>query len=149
MNTDDLEEELRRQPLRQIPAAWRTEILQAARPMRANADSERVGLTGLRLLFSCISIAGWAFAGLWTALIGIHALLIGMDQPVSESQAAIRTPNSFSVWRLNCARIEQFIDEDPLIFMEFPNGSLPGDSERPHSGCSHGSPLGTIARCST
>ena len=79
MNNDEqFEDRLRRQLLRQVPAAWREEILSAAEATRRESTPQNTSedqaalLAGWRLLFGRLPIAWAALAALWVALIGVN-----------------------------------------------------------------------------
>jgi hypothetical protein len=82
---NQFEERLRRQSLRQIPSAWREEIIANA---RAVADAERQATTGKtvsenqaaliagwRLIFARLPLAWASLAALWIAIIGVNLML--------------------------------------------------------------------------
>ena len=67
MNTDDFEKRLQREPLRSPPAAWREDILSAARS-RIPAPDAGAGaglLAGWRLWWSRFPVAWGAVAAIW------------------------------------------------------------------------------------
>jgi hypothetical protein len=77
----DFEQRLQRQPLRQVPPAWREEILAAAEASRRSAAAQSVSkdqaplLVGWRLLFARLPIAWASLAALWLALIGTNLMM--------------------------------------------------------------------------
>ncbi len=91
------EQRLRRQPLRQMPSAWREEILagakaaaEANRPNAASACEDRAALlAGWRLLFARMPLAWASLAALWIALVGVNLMLpspmVRMAEPSSPS----------------------------------------------------------------
>ena len=80
---ETFENRLARQPLRNVPAAWRDEILsaaEAARPRvaaRPTAEREADWAVGWRLRFARFPLAWASLAALWIALIGINLMLPG------------------------------------------------------------------------
>lgn len=80
-NNDQFEQRLRRQPLRQVPSAWREEILAAADVNRRSNTTQSVSedqvalLTGWRLLFARLPLAWASLAALWVALIGVNLMM--------------------------------------------------------------------------
>jgi hypothetical protein len=94
-NEDQFEQRLRRQPLRQVPPAWREEILAAAEANRRNATTQSVSedqaalFAGWRLLFARLPVAWAALAALWVALIGANLM---MPSPIVS--VAVQTPPS-------------------------------------------------------
>ena len=73
MNSDDFEQELRRQHMRQIPADWRGPILGAC--IRGAAVAEEARVPAWRLLLARFPVAWGAIAALWVVLISVNALL--------------------------------------------------------------------------
>jgi len=75
MNTDDFEKQLEHQPMRQIPAAWRREILDAAgsihNPQLSTVSSQRTSWWR-ELLWPCPQ--AWAgLAAVWLLILGLNA----------------------------------------------------------------------------
>jgi len=77
MNTDDFEKRLQRQPLREIPAEWREEILKGAQTPRHSSSVTRHSF--LSTLNSKLSTVLWphpkAWAGLaaaWVLIVAVH-----------------------------------------------------------------------------
>lgn len=96
MNNDDqFEQCLRRQRLRQIPAAWRKEILAAADVNRRSTVTQPVFedqaalLAGWRLLFARVPLAWASLAALWLVLVGVNLTL-----PSPIVSVAVQTPPS-------------------------------------------------------
>ena len=82
MNNDDqFEQRLRRQPLRQVPPAWRGKILVAADVNRRSTATQPISedhaalLAGWRLLFARLPLAWASLAALWVALIGVNLMM--------------------------------------------------------------------------
>jgi len=76
MKPDDFEKQLQRQPLREVPAAWREEVLEAARRASASRAS-RLELSQAcpwwrEWLWPCPQ--AWAgLAALWIIILGLNA----------------------------------------------------------------------------
>jgi len=100
MNTDEFEKRLQRQPLRQIPAEWRTEILQNAVP--APNSSSVIRHSFLSTLTSHLSALllphpkAWAALGaVWILIFALHVSsrdsvpqMAGKTQPSSTEIAS-------------------------------------------------------------
>jgi hypothetical protein len=117
MKPDDFEQRVQRQPLRQVPAGWRDEILAAA---DAAAAAERnpaaaVTIPAWRLFFARISWAGGAFAALWVALISLNLLLAASDKPRETEQVAAAPAPSLAAWNRHRAALQQLASEDSAI----------------------------------
>lgn len=86
-NEDPFEQQLRRQPLREIPPAWREEILAQARvaadASRRSAGDETVSedqaalIAGWRMFWERLPVAWAALAALWIVLIGVNLVMPG------------------------------------------------------------------------
>jgi hypothetical protein len=91
-DNDQFEQRLRRQPRRQVPTAWREEILAAADANRRStitpsvSENQAALLAGWRLLFARLPIAWAALAALWVALIGVNLM---MPSPIVRVTAQI------------------------------------------------------------
>lgn len=96
MNRDEqFEQRLRRQPLRQVPPAWRTEILaqaKAAAGRQLSLGADRPAFTSalrlrlLELLWPCPQ--AWAgLAAAWVAVLAVQMAISG-GQPVTETRRA-------------------------------------------------------------
>ena len=70
MNSDDFEKHLRRQPLRQIPAQWRDEILQRAAASVPSTPDPRPSL--LSTIFWPNPKAWAALAAVWVGIFALH-----------------------------------------------------------------------------
>ena len=91
MNPDDFEQQLQRQSLRQPPAAWREEILAAARanirPARSATESD--WLVGWRAFLARIPLAWGAVAAVWAVIIGANLLMAGPSIAATHLMAII------------------------------------------------------------
>jgi len=100
-NDDQFEQRLQRQPLRQVPSAWREEILAATKPNRRLAPAEAVSedgaalVAGWRLLFARLPLAWASLAALWIVLVGVNLTL-----PSPVLGAAVQSPASFRLANL-------------------------------------------------
>jgi hypothetical protein len=79
MNSDDFENQLKRQPLRPAPAAWRAEILEAARAAAFRAPGPEQDDAGPFVpwwrAWLWPSPRAWAgLATVWLVILSIHAL---------------------------------------------------------------------------
>lgn len=83
MNPDDLEQQLRGQPLRQVPAAWRDEILGAARRAGAEASARRGQTTGRPKPWAAVwaQVAGllWPSPRAWAGLAAIWMVIVSLN----------------------------------------------------------------------
>ncbi len=78
MNHDDFEQELRRQPLRQVPAEWREEILAAA--SRESRVESRAPKNFWSSSAVCrLSSVFWPHPAAWAGLAVIWIFLIAMN----------------------------------------------------------------------
>jgi hypothetical protein len=154
MNPDDFEKQLQRQPSCQPPAAWREEILTAARsniraPRRAGESDL---LTGWRALLARIPLAWGAVAALWLVIIGVNSLMSGPVITVIASTPAPPQREAMTVWSLQRAEIGLLANglaDAPDIA---PRRETPGVPPRPRSDRRRDdgfSELGTTLRHST
>lgn len=107
MNHDDqFEQSLRHQPLRQLPSAWREEILGSAvvnrrsPAMQPISEDQAALFAGWRLVFARLPRAWAALAALWVALIGVNLMMPG---PVITGIARSSSPaptDAMTVWSL-------------------------------------------------
>jgi hypothetical protein len=79
----DFERKLEQQPMREIPAGWRREILTAAERSQRSASTPTVSeeqaalAVGWRLLLGRLPLAWSALAAVWLVLIGANLILQG------------------------------------------------------------------------
>jgi|SRR5882724_5608649 len=89
MKPDDFEERLQRQPLREVPAEWRGEILSVAR--HAMASSPRPEATGLRVQISALlwpCPQAWAgLAAIWLGILVINFATADKTERVAKKTA--------------------------------------------------------------
>ena len=102
MNPDDFEQQLQRQALQPPPAAWREEILQAARANIPTAVSGRESelLTGWRALLARIPLAWGAVAALWLVILGVNSFMAGPAIATIASTSAPAPRDAMTVWNL-------------------------------------------------
>jgi hypothetical protein len=105
MNTEDFEKRLQGQVLRQPPAAWREEILTAARSRipDPNAAAGSQLPAGWRLLWSRFPVAWGAVAAMWLVIIGVNSLMSGPAVTMIVSSPAPMPPEAMTVWNLQRA----------------------------------------------
>jgi len=113
MNTDDFEQQLERQSLQRPPAAWREEILGAARQAgRAGRGEQGLGwLSDLRALLARVPGAWTALAAVWVVIIGVNSLLSGPAITIVSEAPAPASPDTMTVWNLQRAQIPLLVNE--------------------------------------
>ncbi|MGA2852973.1 MAG: hypothetical protein ABSE90_02410 [Verrucomicrobiota bacterium] len=85
MKPDDFESRLSRQPLRQIPAGWRGEILSAAREGQTIRHSSFViRRSWLSTLNSQLSTILWPHPRAWAGLAAVWILILAVDFSVRD-----------------------------------------------------------------
>lgn len=133
MNPDDFEKQLQRQSLQQPPAAWREEILAAARAnIRTTGPAgESDLLSGWRALLARIPLAWGAVAALWLVIIGVNSLMSGPAIMVSASSLAPR--EAMVVWRLQRAQTSLLANGLTDFPDLSPHQETPNASPRPRS----------------
>ncbi len=133
MNPDDFEKQLQRQPLRQPPAAWRGEILAAARAnIRATQRPAEAGLlASWRALLTRFPVAWGAVAALWLVIIGANSLLSGPSISTSASAPANNaTMTAWSLQRVQVSLLANGLTDFPDIA---PPRETPSAPPRPRS----------------
>jgi len=92
---DPFEQRLRRQSLRQVPPAWREQILVATEANRRTVPASSVSenqavMVGWRLLFGRFPLAWASLAALWVLLVGVNLTLPGpfVSLPTPSSPSA-------------------------------------------------------------
>jgi hypothetical protein len=112
---DPFEQRLRRQPMRQLPSAWRQGILTAAeanRPERVAqpaSEDQAALIAGWRLLFGRLPLAWASLAALWIALVGVNLTL---SSPMVG--AAVSAPASVRMVDFAALTTELDSAQDPL-----------------------------------
>ena len=98
MKPDDFEQKLQRQPLRQVPAGWREEILAAADVNRRQATSCEVGRgftsaatrrSLLSTLNAQLSTFLWPHPKAWAGLAAIWMLILAADFSAGDRAPAV------------------------------------------------------------
>lgn len=87
MNPDDFEQRLRNQPLRQVPAEWRAEILSGSQAA-AGSDGERplkLEWAGFEVLRARVLCLFWPSPKVWLGLASIWLLLAGVNRAILHS----------------------------------------------------------------
>src|ERR1043166_6695073 len=83
MNTDDFEKKLQRRPLRQVPPAWRADILCAARNaaavQRGTRNTEHATRSFLSTLNSQLSTLLWPSPRAWAGLAALWLLMLAVN----------------------------------------------------------------------
>ena len=88
MNTENFEERLQSQPLRQIPAEWRGEILTAARLGAAARQPSRITQQ------SWLSALLWPNPQAWAGLAAVWFLIFAVDFSVRDKSPALSEKSS-------------------------------------------------------
>lgn len=86
MNHDDFEQELRRQPLRQIPAEWRAEILGAATSHPPSPFARRSLFSTLNAQLAAIL---WPHPAAWAGLAAVWIFIFAVDFSTRDNAAPI------------------------------------------------------------
>lgn len=118
MNADDFEKQTQRQSLAPLPAAWREEILTAARAhLPAKNVSRDPGLpAGWRALLSRIPVAWGAVAAIWLVMIGANWLVSGPGGTVSSGASPGRAMvTAWSVQRIQASLLASGLPDLPEI----------------------------------
>jgi len=76
MKPDNFEQELRRQPLRQVPAEWRNEILAAATARHASRVTRHSFLSTLNAQLLALL---WPHPKAWVGLAAVWILILAVD----------------------------------------------------------------------
>jgi len=111
MKTDDFENKLQRQELRQAPAEWREEILAAACPREQRRTTED-SIPLWRLIFGRFPVTTVAFAGFWIAVIGINYFLLGAASGSTSPKLMVRNDDPSAVWKLQSSELQQLASRE-------------------------------------
>lgn len=140
MNNDEqFENRLRRQPLREIPSAWREEILAATDANRRAAappprsENQTALLAGWRVLLGRFPIAWSALAALWVALIGVNLMMPGTVARVSAHAPQSARLESLAALDFQRAERELFGDQFSPAAEAAPASKTPTVPLRPRS----------------
>ena len=79
MKPEDFEQKLQRQPLRQIPAAWREEILAAATGRGSRVESRGRENCWRSTIVSRLSTLLWPHPAAWAGLAAVWILILAVD----------------------------------------------------------------------
>jgi hypothetical protein len=89
MSANDFEERLQRQPLRQIPGAWREEILSAARQASLAEHAPRTTHHSRPSLLSTISYQLstllWPHPAAWAGLAAVWLVILGLNHTTRDA----------------------------------------------------------------
>ena len=111
MNPDDFEKRLQRQPLRQVPAEWREEILSAARQASLPEHAPRTTHHGspsrslLSTLNHQLSTLLWPHPAAWAGLAAVWVVILGINlttrdaSPLVAKQASPVSPQVFMAFQ--------------------------------------------------
>jgi hypothetical protein len=95
MNTENFEKRLRGQPMRQIPAEWREEILSAAKPTVATRHPSRVTqLSWLSTFNRQVVALLWPNPQAWAGLAAIWILSLAVVFSVRDKSPALAAKSS-------------------------------------------------------
>jgi len=91
MNHDDFEQKLGRQPLRQVPAEWREEILSAANKVETarRAVRGRLGEASLPKFRDWLSALLWPNPQSWAGLAAVWILIFAMNFSARDTSPAV------------------------------------------------------------
>jgi hypothetical protein len=95
MNPDDFEKRLQRQPLRQVPAEWREEILSAARQASLSHHASRVthhappSRSLLSTINSQLSTLLWPHPAAWAGLAAVWLVILGINLTTRDAAQAV------------------------------------------------------------
>src|ERR1700690_3361540 len=90
MKPDDFEQQLKRQPLQQVPAGWRGEILAAAESAAATRPSPPVTRSSwLSTLNHQLSTLLWPHPQAWAGLATVWVLILAVDFSVRDNSSAV------------------------------------------------------------
>jgi hypothetical protein len=119
MNTDDFEKRLQRQPLRQVPEAWRADILRAAEASTRNSKLETRNPHWLATIL-------WPHPKAWAALAASWIMIMAVQFACSDRTDHIAkkmerpSPESVAVLRQQIQLLAELCDQSP-----------PKDADRP------------------
>lgn len=100
MSPDDFEQKLKRVPFREIPAAWRQDILHASAADRSAAASgrrPRLGFGGFAM--AAVRELIWSPRRVWAGFVVIWLILIAFNMAESDSASAgSRSTSAIMAW---------------------------------------------------
>lgn len=110
MNFDDFESELRRQPFRPVPAAWRNEILAAARQASEGPAMPRFSLAAiLRDWLWPHPVAWGGLAAAWVLIFALNLAATG-SAPLIGWPAAGSFASFSSYWQAQQRLVSELLD---------------------------------------
>jgi hypothetical protein len=118
MKPEDFEQKLQRQPMRQVPAEWREQVLGAC--VQKETVAEETVVPVWRLFFARFPVAWGAFAALWVVLVSINVLLAASDTPGAPGQVAASSFQSLTVWTSHSATLQQLASDDQSMDAQTP-----------------------------
>lgn len=137
MNPDDFEQRLQRQPIREIPGEWRSQILSAAREASGSAKHYRAGSVPTifniwRAHFASMvwpSPKAWAaLAAVWLLLAGANRIILSPTPGLVHSSARL-APATIAAWKEQERLLAELIQPGGIPKSE----SLAPAKPRPHS----------------
>src|SRR6266404_7085412 len=105
LNTDDFEQSLQRQQLRQIPPEWRAEILAKTQHATRNIHHASFWRAIISTLNSQLSTLLWPSPKAWASLAAIWLLLLIVNASISDKSIAVAralprpAPERLMAWR--------------------------------------------------
>jgi hypothetical protein len=136
MNTDDFEQTLKRQPLRPLPAAWRTEVLAAA---RAAADPTPSAAAARRRSESPLAARLrswlWPHPVAWGGVAAAWLLILALAYSTGETEKEKGSNHSLD-WRTVVALRQQIemelagLDSGSVVLPPKPSSTLRPQSRR-------------------
>jgi hypothetical protein len=97
MKPDELEQKLSRQPLKEIPPAWRAEILSAAREAQAAHHASRVTQHSfLSTLNSQLSTLFWPHPKAWAGLAAVWVCIAVLNFSTRDSSPGVAVKSASS-----------------------------------------------------
>jgi hypothetical protein len=135
MNSDDFEQRLQRQPLRQVPAAWRTEILREGRrvavPNFRDASMASLPVQLLSTLNAQLKTLLWPNPLAWGGLAAVWALILALnvftsDKPQATArQTAPPSPEMITALKEQRRELAQLVGLDVPMVVAEPKSFLP------------------------
>ena len=95
MNTDDFEQRVQRQPLRQLPGEWRQEILSAARQASSPYHASRIthhappSPSLLSTIHHQLSTLLWPHPVAWAGLAAVWVAILGINLTTRDASTAV------------------------------------------------------------